>query len=144
MSKTEVKLKKDGTPKKKPGAKTAEGKARQAKTQFKKGEGSPNPVGARINFRKPTIEMRQKMHDALQAAGMPMLVNLLYDSYESKDRKDMLAIIEFMFKYAYGTPREMHDYEELDKSTEQSTNRPVIMVSREDLLKEMDADSLYE
>lgn len=144
MTEKKVRLKKDGTPMKKPGSKTPEGKARQSKTQFKKGCVGPNPLGGRMNFRKPTVEMREKVHQALIGGGIPMLINMLYDSFEAKDRKDMLAIIEFMFKYAYGTPREMHDYEELDKTPNNSNNRPVIMVSREDLLTEMESDKLYE
>lgn len=148
---TDVKLNKDGSVPKKRGrpkvSKTTtpapKKENKQTETQFKKGEPSANPNGARVNFRRPTIDMRTTMHNLIQQAAMPMLVNLLYDSYEQKDRKDMLSIIEFMFKYSYGTPREMHDYEELDNTNHNPSTNPIIMISREDLLKNMDEDEKY-
>lgn len=122
--------------------KTPELAAKQDKTKFKKGETS-NPNGGRLNFRKPTIQMRETMHKAIVDAAFPMLINILYDSYETKDRKDMLGILEFMFKYAYGIPKEMQSFDDITPQ-QQQTNNAVIVVDKKDLLDEMEKDKLYQ
>ena len=128
--------------KKKRGPKKGTKQPKSEATQFKPGQ-SGNPLGAKLNFRKPTIDMRTRMHELITQAAMPMLVNLLYDSYEQKDRKDMLDIIKFMYSYAYGTPREIRDYEELDQA-DKPNNQSVIMISRDDLMRQIDSDKDYE
>jgi len=126
----------------KPRTKKTKGTGKEA-TQFKPGH-SGNPNGARANFRKPTMEMRNKLHEAITQAGMPMLINLIYDTYEAKDRKDMLNLLEFMFKYTYGLPREMYDYEIMDDVETKQESKPLIVIQdRETLTATISEDEKY-
>lgn len=131
---------KDGTPRKDNAPKTETAAENQKKTQFTKGV-SGNPGGA--NFRKPTLEFRGKCHSIVHEHGLAMLVNLMYDAYENGKHEEALEIIKWMAAMAYGTPRQMTDYESME-AQHKPTALPSIVVSRETLNETLASDSQYE
>lgn len=131
--------KKDGTQRKDNKPKTPEAAEKQKSTQFQKGQ-SGNPGGA--NFKKQTLAFRESCHALVHEHGIKMLVNLLYDAYESGKHEEALEIIKWMASMAYGTPRPM-----VDTDTESQTKvsaLPTIVVTRDALMQTLDSDSQYE
>ena len=56
----------------------------------------------------------------------------------------MLNLLEFMFKYTYGLPREMYDYEIMDDVETKQESKPLIVIQdRETLTATISEDEKY-
>lgn len=140
MSDIQPKLKKDGTPAKKKGAKTPEGKEKQKATQFKPGNNANKDAW---NLRKERREFRKKCADVLLSqTGLEAMVTMLVNTANDGKFKEFMEIYGFLRDTAFGTPGQMPNDEDLDQSTPEKT-APILVIPSDLMNKIKSDDELY-